>query len=259
MHTRPFTLNKWYLDCVTSEGDAAIFYCTEMNWRGVHLSLCSILSGTGCNFRTRTSISPYEVDAVDGQISVALAKLGVTGTWESDSPPYGRVVYEQGPGNVRWNCLQPRSNVQVCVEGRVLHGLGYAESLSLSIMPWKLPLDQLRWGRFVSPQDSLAWVDWQGSYSTRFAAHGGKECVLLSVSDAEVTVPNATLHIEPGIELRSGRLGETFLTDVPMLGKLYPRSLFNVVERKWLSRAELSTADCSSAGWVIHEVVHWKV
>jgi hypothetical protein len=124
-------------------------------------------------------------------------------------------------------------------------------------MPWKLPLKHLRWGRFVSPQDSLAWVDWQGSYSTRFAVHGSKECALLSVSDSAVTVPDVTLQIEPGIPLRSGRLGETILPDAA-LGKLFPHSLFNVVERKWLSRGVLSAKGHSSAGWVIHEVVHWK-
>jgi len=258
VQTRPFMLAKWYLDCVTVEGDAAIVYCTEMNWRGVHLRLCSILSRIGGNLRTRTSISPYRLNSDDGQISVELAKLGVTGTWESDSLPFERVVYEQRAGSIRWNCLQPRSSAQVCIEDRVLRGLGYAESLTLSIMPWKLPLKQLRWGRFVSPQDSLAWVDWQGSYCTRFAVHGSRECTLLSVSDAEVTVPNAILRIEPGIPLRSGRLGETFLTDAPTLGKLFPHSLFNVIERKWLCRAVLSTTDHSSAGWVIHEVVHWK-
>ena len=258
VQTRPFTLAKWYLDCVTDEGDAAIVYCTEMNWRGVHIRLCSILSGIGGNFRTRTSIFPYQLNVADRQISVELPKLGVAGTWKSDSFPFERVVYEQGAGNVRWNCLQPRSIAQVCIENRVLRGPGYAESLTLSIMPWELPLKHLRWGRFVSPQDSLAWVDWQGSFSTRFAIYDSRECALLSVSDAEVAVPNATLHIEPGIPLRSGRLGETFLTDVPALGKLFPQSLFNVVERKWLSRATLTATDHISAGWVIHEVVHWK-
>jgi hypothetical protein len=249
---------KWYLDCVTGEGDAVIVYCAEMKWRGVHLHLCSVLSGIGGIFRTRTSISPCRVDAVDGQISADLAKLGVTGTWESDSLPFERVVYEQGAGNVRWNCLQPRSFAQVRIGDRVLCGLGYAERLTLSIAPWKLPLKQLRWGRFVSPQDSLAWVDWQGSYSTRFAVHSSRECGLLSVSDAKVTVPNATLRIEPGIPLRSGRLVETFLPDVSALGRLFPHSLFNVAEHKSLSRAVLSTTDHSSAGWVIHEVVHWR-
>ena len=163
MQLRPFTLSKWYMDCVTDEGDAAIVYSAKIDWRGVHLHLCSVLSGTGGNFRTHTSISPYRVDAVDGHIAADLGKLGVIGTWESDSLPFERVVYEQEEGNVRWNCLQPRSIARVHLGDHTLRGLGYAESLTLSIMPWKLPLKHLPWGRFVSPQDSLAWVDWQGN------------------------------------------------------------------------------------------------
>jgi hypothetical protein len=88
--------------------------------------------------------------------------------------------------------------------------------------------------------------------------YGGNACTLLKASDAEVAVPEATLHIEPGIPLRSGRLGSTVLPHVPALGKLFPHSFFNVEERKWRSWGTLTTRDRSSSGWVIHEVVQWQ-
>ena len=45
-------------------------------------------------------------------------------------------------------------------------GTGYAERLELSIRPWRLPIRELRWGRFVSEGASMAWIDWQGADPT---------------------------------------------------------------------------------------------
>ncbi|HME56978.1 MAG TPA: hypothetical protein VKF63_01465 [Terracidiphilus sp.] len=115
------------------------------------------------------------------------------------------------------------------------------------------------WGRFVSPEESLAWVDWQGEYCTSFAVHNGNVCETLSVSDAEVTIPGATLRMEESFPLRAGRLGATVISGAPAMGKLLPRSLRNIEEQKWRSRGILDTQDGSSHGWVIHEVVHWKL
>jgi hypothetical protein len=84
------------------------------------------------------------------------------------------------------------------------------------------------------------------------------ECRPIAVSDAEVAVPGATLHIKNGVELRSGRLRSTILPDAPALGRLFPHSVFNVDERKWRSRGVLSSEDHDSSGWVIHEVVRWQ-
>jgi len=258
VQARSFGLVKWYLDCVTDDGEAVIVYCAELAWHGVHLQLNSVLSSRDGKLNTRTSISKYELSSDGGRISATLPNAGVTGTWEGDCPPFERLVYEHDGGSVRWNCLQPRSIATLRVGDRKLRGLGYAECLTLTIAPWELPLKQLRWGRFVSPKDSLTWVDWQGSYNTSFAVRDGKECGPIAVSDSEVAVPGASLHIEDGVALRGGRLRSTILPAAPALGRLFPHSIFKVDERKWRSRGVLITEGHDSSGWVIHEVVRWQ-
>ncbi len=250
---------KWYLDCVTDAGDAVIVYCADLRWHGVHAVIGSVLSGDERHVGTRTSISGYRISCDDLRIAVNLPRLGVSGDWEADAAPVERTVYEQDAGRVHWNCLQPRSVVRVRIGDREWSGLGYAECLTLTIPPWQLPMRQLRWGRFVSPQDSLAWVDWQGAYDTSFAILNGEEYRPLTVSESEVALPGATLRIEAGLPLRSGRLKSTILPGASGLRKLLPRSIFNAEERKWRSRGILTANDRSSAGWVIHEVVHWEV
>ena len=247
------------MDCVTDAGDVVIVYCADLCWHGVHVTLCSVLEGNEEHVGTQTSISSYRVSSDGGHISVDLPKLGVSGIWEADATPVERTVYEQGARRVYWNCLQPRALVRVRIGDRDLCGLGYAECLTMTIPPWQLPMRQLRWGRFVSPQYSLAWLDWQGPYSTCFAICNGTELMPLTVSETEVAVAGATLRIEAGLPMRSGRLGSTILPGAPAIAKLLPLAVFDVEEHKYRSRGELTAQDRISTGWVIHEVVHWEI
>jgi len=247
------------MDCVTDHGDAAILYCADLHWRGVHLAYSSILTIDGDSTESHTSMARYRLYSTNDEILVEFPRLGVSGRWKADAPPAKRTIYENASGSVEWKCIQPRSSVKLRADGREYMGLGYAECLTLTLPPWQLPMLQLRWGRFVSQNESLAWVDWQGEYSTSFAIHNGRACKTLSVSDSEIAIPGATLRMEESFPLRAGRLGATVLRGAPALGKLLPRSLRNIEEQKWRSRGILSSKERNSSGWVIHEVVHWNL
>jgi len=254
-----FSLVKWYMDCVSGVGDAVILYCADLRWRAIHFTYSSVLSVVGDAIESHSSMARHRLQSSDGQIQVEFPKLKVSGRWTAGAAPVERTVYENSAGAVVWNCLQPKSSVSVRIGERELTGAGYAECLTLTLPPWQLPMRQLRWGRFVSPDDSLAWADWQGDYSTSFAVHNGGACETLAVSDSEVVIAAATLRMEQSFSLRSGRLGSTILPEAPALGRLLPHSLFNIEEQKWRSRGTLTAQVRSSYGWVIHEVVHWKL
>ena len=192
------------------------------------------------------------------QIFVELPQLGVAGTWTAATAPFEQTVYRNASGAVIWNCLQPASSVRVTVGDRDLTGLGYAECLTLTLPPWQLPMRQLRWGRLVSADDSLAWIDWQGPYSTSLAIHNSLPREVVSITDSEIVLNGAKLHLDQALSLRSGSLGTTILPGAPQLRKLLPHSLFNIDEKKWRSRGTLTTPDHQSHGWAIHEVVEWN-
>ena len=256
--TGSFSLTKWYLDCVTDAGEVAIVYATELCWRGARLHLSSVLGGTEGNVRSQTSIARCRIAHVGGRITAEAPKQELSGAWEAESAPCERTVYQSEAGAIEWKCLQPRSCVQLRMGDRSISGLGYAECLTLTVLPWSLPLKELRWGRFVSPHDSLVWVDWKGEYNTRFAMLNGDERELVRAANDEVVTADTRLRIGDGFTLRQGQLKRTILPDAPTLGKLLPRSLWGVKEQKWCSRGEMTSGDRSSCGWVIHEVVHWK-
>ena len=247
------------MDCVTAEGDAVILYCAALGWRGIGAAYSSVLTAQQGVIESHASMVRYRLSSTNDAIDVEFPRLKVSGRWRADAAPFERTVYENAAGRVVWNCMQPRSQVQVRVGARELTGAGYAECLTLTLPPWQLPMRQLRWGRFVSAEDSLAWVDWQGPYSTRFALHNGALCEALSVTDTEVAIGGATLTMSESLPLRSGRVEKTVLPEAPALRRLLPHSLFNIEEHKWRSRGALQANGRKSRGWVIHEVVDWKL
>jgi hypothetical protein len=199
--------------------------------------------------------------AVEGNtISTALPRLGITGSWERSAARVQRTIFESSAGYVHWDCLQPKS--EACLEiadvGRFT-GLGYAECLTLTLPPWQLPMRQLRWGRYLSPNDSLAWIDWQGRFTSTFAIYNGQEYTPSAVSETEIVFDNGALQLDRSLSLRSGLLGHTVLPGAPTLRKFLPSSLFRIEEHKWRSHGTLTFPGFSSSGWAIHEVVHWNI
>ena len=253
-----FSLVKWYLDCVTEQGDTVILYCADLRWRGVHARYSSSLVALDGAVATQSSMSSYDLNVGERQIAVELPKLGVSGRWESRVAPVRASLYRDAAGEVDWHCIQPASDVTVRVGDRELTGLGYAECLTLTLPPWQLPLHELRWGRFVSAEDSLAWIDWRGPHSTRIAVHNGRVTDVMNLSESEVTTEDSTVRLADTFTLRDGTLGSTVLPGAGLLAKLLPSSLRNIDERKWRSRATLATPKGESAGWAIHEVVLWN-
>ncbi len=247
------------MDCVTDCGDAAVLYCAEMHWHGADLVYSSVLSTIEGRVESHSSMTRYRLSSTSDRIAVEFPRLKVQGSWKADAVPMERTLYLSTAGRVHWNCLQPRSVVDLRIGKRELTGLGYAECLTLTVPPWQLPMRQLRWGRFVSREDSLAWIDWQGEHSIRFAVYNGRVWELLAISETEAAIPHVRLRMDEGQTLRAGRLGSTVLSRAPALRKLLPRSLANIEEVKQRSHGRLNAGDHISEGWVIHEVVHWKV
>jgi hypothetical protein len=260
MGATSFSLVKWYMDCVTDSGEAAIVYLADLHWRGIHARIGSVLTTNDRHSPvTSTSLGRYTLRSSPERITIEHSKLKIAGCWLSGAAAHQHKVYESSAGSVVWNCIQPRSRAKLSVEGREFAGLGYVECLNVTVPPLQLPLQELRWGRFVAPDHTLAWVDWKGTYSTSFALLDTRLTTLSSASDREVIADDAVLQMASGSSLRSGRLGATILPGALGLRRLFPRRLFGIDEQKSLSLGTLTIAGQSSTGWVIHEVVKWQL
>ncbi len=257
-----FLLTKWYLDCVSDSGDTAIVYVADLRWNALSIhygSLLTVLDGKiGSAFSLHGTSAP---ELSNDTIALRQSGLDVVATWKGLRPPVRRTVFENLHGAVDWDCLQPMSEVELLLRGGTrLRGLGYAECLTLSLFPWRLPLSSLNWGRFLSPDDAIVWIDWQGASQTRTVIHNGEEIPAVSITDSEVVFAEggSRLDLDRGLVLRQGRLGDTVLSGISRLAGLLPGSMLSVQECKWRSRGIFRTARGERSGWAIHEVVKWK-
>jgi hypothetical protein len=268
-----FRLSKWYLDCVTSEGDALIVYLAQLRWRELALPYACVLEHRAGETRVHTSLLGDGLpSAGEDELTWSSERLGVSGRWRALMPALPPdTLFASGMGGVEWRCLQPAASVAVQIRDehglRRVEGLGYAECLTLTVAPWSLPLDELHWGRFVGPAttpgeyESIVWIDWRGPHGARRAFRNGAAVDAAEMTAERITLSDGgVLSLDAGRSLRAGALGATVLAGIPKLATALPARMLGVRERKWCSRAVFvprSGAATATRGWAIHEVVQW--
>ena len=256
-----FRLSKWYLDCVTEAGDAAVLYWAVMRWGVLQVRYGAALVRPSTGAATdRYTLSPGGAPSTDaGAIRWECRRLGVRGAWIRRGGSVERTLLEQADGEIRWDCVCPAATATVHVDGRTLEGLGYVEHLTMTAKPWRLPFDVLRWGRYVSTSEALVWIRWEGGVPRTWVFENGVERSPARVTDARVDLPelDVALTFGTGRVLRTGRLTTTALRSLRTLAYLLP-GWRTAHETKWLSRGTLAGPRSGSTGWIVHETVRWS-
>jgi len=251
-----FKLSKWYLDCVTDAGDVSIAYTGTVRWGVMHLHYSSLLESTAERITTRSSLrGQEEPKAQRGLISWHSNPLEFDGLWHADAVAVRETVYSGEDGAIEWNCLMPQAQARV----RDRCGLGYAEHLTMTVPPWKLPIRTLRWGRFTSASDWIVWIDWQGEFSRRMVYRNGNADLPPVLEDDRIEFNDGCcLRMNRSLTIREGALGTTALSVIPGIRKTFPARLLEIDECKWRSRARLEKPGGPAVeGWAIHERVTW--
>lgn len=258
-----FCLSKWYCDCVDSEGKTFIGYWARLRWGLFTLPYsATIYKPAAGSPHARYLVRRCDEPVVEsGELRWNDRRLGIRGSWTASCPSIHRVLLEREDGAITWSCHCPSAQafVDLAGAGRI-SGLGYAEHLGLTIRPWRLPFDELVWGRFISADDALTWIDWRGGEERRWTFQDGSEvnCASMSETAVELQEDGARLELREESVLRAGPLASTALRSIPAVWFLLPRGLRSAHETKWLSRGAFKTATRSSMGWAIHEVVRLR-
>lgn len=251
-----FRLSKWYLDCVSDSGDASILYTGAVRWGAFHLDYASLLESTAGTVKTRRSFRAAPDPVISASdIRWRFAPLHLEGVWQADSAELRCTVFSSPEGAIEWRCLMPRARAQIGAR----QGFGYAEHIAMTIAPWNLPLRTLRWGRFLSPDEWIVWIEWRSAAVHTWVYRNGLPIDADSMEDASIAFADGSrLLLDQSLVLRQGPLGATALASIPGLRHSVPGRILRVAELKWRSRARFLRPGAPAVeGWAIHERVEW--
>jgi hypothetical protein len=254
----PLRLHKWYLDCTTTDGDAAIVYIARVFLGPLRVPYFELLSvGPSGRRRWRRLDSGPQVSREGQALELALPALGMGGRWQPTSAPLDVPLLDDPDATIRWRCHQPGGASELRLpDGRRLVGSGYAEELEVRLQRWALPFRELRWGRFTGNRHSVVWIDWRGGLERRWLFVDGEPVEARRVEVDRVEWGSGMLVIADGVVVREASVGHTLAG--PFARWLLP-SIGRALEAKWLCRAELHVRGAARPilGQVIHEVVRW--
>ena len=255
-----FSVCKWYADLIDDHtGDVTIVYLGEVRWRFIKVSFTNILQFLDrCRLISRSSFSRHEPPRFDGR-SFHVDALGLHGQWQSNSPCIAETLFANEHGFILWECVMPSASGRLEFDTRVHQGSGYIERLTITLKPWRLPIDILQWGRFLSSSHSIAWIRWQGEHELCFVFHNGRKYIDGTISADLIHFGSFRLMLSEKHTLRQGLLSSTVFQNFSWMKKLCLAALLNMDECKWQTWSELYHDDDRVAdGWSIHEYVLCK-
>ncbi len=255
-----FTLSKWYLDCVAPDGRVVVGYWASLSWHDLAITWQHVdLYEPGKPPRRQSSLSsssPPELGA--NAITWRAQALGCTIDVRSRQAPIQQRLLDDDTGIVEWRADAPAADVSVALSGcPPLQGTGYAERLLVTVPPWRLPIRELRWGRWIDAavNRSVVWIDWRGESPRTWVFVDGQLAASAVVTDERVSAGTA----EVAVGQRRTLDAKSFLqivAAIPPLQAVVPKSLLALQQTRWCSDATLTEGDAPALdGQAIHEVV----
>ncbi len=260
MHRRaPFALTKWYFDCIAADGRVVIGYWASLAWRGLALTWQNVtLYEAGRPPVSRSSLvsaSPPEV-ASDTTTWYAPALASVA-TVESRQRPIEERLLDCDAGIVEWRAEAPAAAVTFKLDGCApVQGPGYAERIVISIPPWRLPIRELRWGRWIdsAANHSVVWIDWRGDSPRTWVFVDGNKARVAVVTDECISADGVKVVLSERRTLHARAFAE-IAAAIPPLHAVVPKSLLALRETKWCSAGTLLEKNTTAqTGCAIHEV-----
>jgi hypothetical protein len=253
-----FLLEKWYGDVVTAQGAGAIVYAARLRWGPLRFGYGATIVFTGADpAQANATVRRVPMPRLESDVATwRHPTLHADARWCRDAAPLESCLADGPDGSIRWNCHMPRAVARVQIGDAILHGLGYVEQLQLTIPPAKLPFrgGSLRWGRYLSPQHALVWIEWTGANPRHWAWLDGVGQTGLANLDG-----GRRLVFHESRAIRNQSLLTTIRLPFPQLARRLTGVLDSAREHKRLSRAALVNGDSAplDEGWAIHEEVLW--
>ena len=267
MESSGLHLNKWFLDFIGNNGETMIFYAAELSWKGFAVHYGSwIHYDPESGVKERSHFRNVKFPEKNGKVITWQDDVfKVSGIWESVASPLQARLFESERGYLDWNCFQPASRVQLNINERIIEGKGYVEQLILTAPPWLIPMNDLRWGRFRSLNDTMVWIELRKENKQQWLWLNGEKITNCSIEDDYIssTEENFILKLDRGIVLESEnkifRVMHKLMEFLPGFNKLMPAKFLMAYNYKWLSKGEFQRKEGPVIqGMAIHEWVKFN-
>jgi hypothetical protein len=255
-----FTLSKWYFDCVAPDGRVVIGYWASLVWRRLALTWQNVvLYELGEVPVRRSSLMASPPPDVDGDaITWRAPALGCVIDVKSQQRPIEKRLLGAGTDVVEWRAEAPAAAVSVELDGfATVQGTGYAERLLITVPPWRLPIRELRWGRWLdaAPSRSVVWIDWRGESPRTWVFVDGIMAPSAVVTDECVSAGAVNVVVGERRTLEALAFSQIAAT-IPPLHAVVPKSLLALRQTRWCSSGTLQEGNAAALnGRAIHEVV----
>jgi hypothetical protein len=160
---------------------------------------------------------------------------------------------------LKWDCHHPRALAEIIYNGNIYKGLGYSETLFCPIKPWNLPLDELRWGRFLSDSSTVIWINWQGTVPINKIFYNGIEFNDAIFGNDIIIFNDGAYKLEFSEKriIRQGKLSGLF-SKMAFLKIFFNRRILSTIEIKYKARTTFSKNSAFlSNGWSLFEALTW--
>ena len=255
-------LEKQYFDCIDDRGNCFIIYRAELHYLCINIHYSELVFCDSEDVTTGKSSLKKTIKPESGKILKYFnTSLEIKGSWKRIDnllPSYS--FRDSESKELIWNCHHPKTNTEIDYRGTRFTGYGYAETLLLSIKPFNLPLDEIRWGRFLSDEYSVIWMRWKGAFPLNKLYCNGVE-----YNDAEYGENSLNFHggvyqlaFQEIATIRNGKLKSLF-SKFPWMKIFFKKSILNTTENKYKSKSLLIyDKKVTATGWSIYEIVTWK-
>ncbi len=257
-----FKFEKLYLDCIDNYGNCFIIYRAELKFHFLRFHYSALLFSDPAGIIIEKSSHKKTGEPVIKDLIIFYNHiLHLKGSWKRKIPPLPPVTLATDRNcNLFWNCHHPVAESQIIYNNNTYKGTGYAETLSFTMNPAGFPFDELRWGRFLSEDYVIIWLNWIGSTHLNRIFCNGAEYNDAVIEEENIVFGSGSfsLNFEKRYTIRKGKLSD-ILSNYPLLKLIPGNRILNSVETKYKARTALTIDNQTAAtGWSLYETVIWK-
>lgn len=260
--TRPFRLEKMYFDCIDEDGNCFILYWSVMEIRFLRFIYSGLLFSDSDNtVIEKFSFKKTPRPGATRFLTVENPLLNIKGEWwQTDNPIYCPLLNNLKNGDLNWDCHHPKAESWIEYNGKIYRGYGYAETLFLSIKPWNLPFEVIKWGHFMSEKSTIIWIQLNGEQHINNLWYNGKEYNDGMILEDRVIFNKGgfVLLFQNISTLREGEIIH-ILPKYHIIKALIKKCILNGNETKYKAESIFTIdGETFDNGWSLYETVTWK-